>query len=172
MGWRTSAFQVGAHRSGSRHRGRGSGAPTVHDVHVEVGPVPARSARTWIPYAREVIRHRRAHDPETLPEDVRDGFLFFLDRWEAAAGGEELRWSADVDPGTVEYLVHGFYRVASRLAEEAERPGSIPLPDGGEVFYRSLVNAVLDAMSAEGGPVAEFADQLRPFWPGLVSRRR
>lgn len=137
-------------------------------VLIEVGPVPAGSATAWIAYARAVLRKRRAHDPETLPDDVRQDFVAYLDTWEQAASrGPEMRWSAEIDPAKAEYLVHGFYRVASRLAEEADRRGARQAPVEGDAFYRSLVNALLDAMSAEGGSVAQFADELRPFWPGL-----
>jgi hypothetical protein len=136
-------------------------------VRVELGPVPADSARAWIGYAREVLATRRAHDAETLPDDVRAGFEAYLAEWETAIRGQELRWEADVDSELVEYLVHGFYRVATRLAEESERRGGRLSPPEGDLFYRALVNALLDAMAAEGAAAAEFAEQLREFWPGL-----
>jgi hypothetical protein len=137
-------------------------------VKVELGPVSAASARAWIDFARAVIATRRPHDNETLPEDLRRGFAAYLDDWEAAAQGEEMRWEADVDPELVEYLVHGFYRVASRLAEERERRGGRVSPPEGDEFYRALVAALLDAM-ASGGPAARgFAEHLRDFWPGLT----
>jgi hypothetical protein len=136
-------------------------------VRIEVGPVPSESARVWIAYAREVLATRRAHDAETLPEDLVAGFDGYLTQWEKAARGAELRWESEVDPELVEYLVHGFYRVATRLAEESERRGGRVSPPEGDAFYRALVHALLDAMSAEGAAAAEFADQLREFWPGL-----
>jgi hypothetical protein len=136
-------------------------------VRVELGPIPADSARAWIAYAREILAQRRAHDAETLPDDVRAGFEAYLSEWEAAISGPELRWEAEVDPELVEYLVHGFYRVATRLAEESERRGGRVSPAEGDLFYRGLVHALLDAMAAEGSAAAEFAEQLREFWPGI-----
>ncbi|MGE3620293.1 MAG: hypothetical protein AB7L84_07515 [Acidimicrobiia bacterium] len=136
---------------------------------IEVGPVPSRSVRAWVGYARTVIEQRRAHDAETLPEEIRREFERYLDAWERAAGRDDpVRWSAEVDPAVVEYLVHGFYRVATRLAEESERPGARRAPVEGRAFYRALVDALLDALVAQGGSVAQFASELRPFWPWLT----
>ncbi len=116
-----------------------------------------------------MLQTRRAHDAETLPDDVRDSFDSLLDEWdELASAGPELRWQAEVEPAVLEYFVHGFYRVATRLVEEAERSDAPEAPVEGDAFYRALVGGLLDALSAEGGSVAQFADELRPFWPGLA----
>jgi hypothetical protein len=140
--------------------------PRLDEMRVEIGPVEASSARAWIAFAREVLAQRRAHDAETLPDDVRDGFEGYLAEWEAAARGEQLRWESEVDVELLEYLVHAFYRVATRLAEEAERRCSRASPPEGEAFYRCLVSGLLDALSSAGNGHASFADELRPFWPG------
>jgi hypothetical protein len=137
-------------------------------VHVAVGPVSGASARAWISYARQVLATRRPHDNETLPDDLRGAFEGYLTEWDAAARGREMRWETEVDPALVEYLVHGFYRVAVRLAEESERRGGRVSPPEGDEFYRALVNALLDAMAAEGPAAREFAQHLRDFWPGMV----
>jgi hypothetical protein len=136
-------------------------------VRIELGPVSGASARSWIGYAREVIATRRAHDDETLPADLRAGFEVYLDEWEAAARGGELRWEAEIAPEVVEYMVHGFYRVATRLAEEGERRGGRASPPEGDEFYHALVAALLEAMASEGAAAQEFAEHLREFWPGL-----
>ncbi len=131
--------------------------------------MPASSARVWIAWARDVLQTRRAHDAETLPDDIRDSFNSLLDEWDdLASSGAELRWQAEVEPAVLEWFVHGFYRVATRLTEEAERSDAPEAPAEGDAFYRALVNGLLDALSAEGGSVAQFADELRPFWPGLA----
>jgi hypothetical protein len=139
-------------------------------VHVELGPLPSESATLWLAYAREVLGARRAHDAETLPDEVRDGFERYLTEWEKAASEDaSFRWSTEVDPELVEYLVHAFYRVAVRLSEEAERRGGKLAPPGGDVFYTALVRALLGAIAKENPAAAEFAEHLRAFWPGVVA---
>lgn len=141
--------------------------PRLETMRVEIGPVEASSARAWIAFARDVLSPRRAHDAETLPDDVRAGFEAYLAEWEAAAArSDQLRWESEVDVELLEYLVHAFYRVATRLAEEAERRGSRVSPPEGEAFYRSLVTGLLDALSMAGNGRAAFAEELRSFWPG------
>jgi hypothetical protein len=135
-------------------------------MRVEIGPVEASSARAWIAFARDVIGQRRAHDAQTLPGDVRAGFEAYLSEWEDAIEGDEVRWESEVDVELLEYLVHAFYRVATRLAEEAERRGSRISPPEGEAFYRCVVTGLLDALSRSGNGRAAFAEELRSFWPG------
>jgi hypothetical protein len=138
-------------------------------MHVELGPLPSSSASAWVRYAREVLVTPRAHDAETLPDGVREGFERYLNEWDkAASAGPSFRWATDVDPELVEYLVHAFYRVAVRLSEEAERRGGKLAPPEGDLFYETLVRALLDAMSRETPAAAEFADHLRAFWPGVT----
>lgn len=137
-------------------------------MHVQLGPLPSESAVAWVGYARQVLITKRAHDAETLPEDIRSAFTGYLDEWaRAAAKGPELRWETEVDDELLEYLVHAFYRVAVRLSEEAERRGGRASPPEGDIFYTALVRSLLDAMADETAAAAEFSDHLRAFWPGL-----
>src|SRR3954464_2235462 len=106
-------------------------------MHVELGPLPSDSAKAWLGYAREALV-KRAHDAETLPDEVREGFERYLNEWEkAASAGPTFRWETEVDGELVEYLVHAFYRVAVRLSEEAERRGGKLAPPEGDLFYGS-----------------------------------
>jgi hypothetical protein len=103
-----------------------------------------------------------------VSEDIQSAFATYLDEWSAVAARDEVfKWSVEVDPELVEYLVHGFYRLAAVLADEAERRGGRISPPEGDVFYGALVNGLLDALG-EGSPAnAEFASHLRAFWPGV-----
>jgi hypothetical protein len=140
-------------------------------VHVSVGPVASESAKAWLGYAREVLSWRRAPGGSEIPDELRDAFGSYLTEWEkVASAGDEFRWETDVSPELVEYLVHGFFRVAAHLADEAEARGSRLLPEEGDAFYAALVRGLLDALTEESPATAEFAAYLRSFWPGFETR--
>ena len=103
----------------------------------------------------------------TAPESFR-AFRTYLDQWAGVAKrGGEFKWSADIDLEQVEYLVHAFYRIATRANAAAEARGRFYMPPEGEAFYMSLIHGVLDALESAGTPAAEFAEELRQFWPGV-----
>lgn len=139
---------------------------------VDVGPVPSASVLAWTAYARVVVDELRdLADDFPPPVDVAalDAFTRYLDEWSTVAkGGDPFRWSADLDPATVEYLIHAWFVIANRLAAGAERRGVALSPPEGEAFYQAVVNAILDALEAEGRSTAQFSDHLRSFWPGLA----
>src|SRR4051794_17526809 len=137
---------------------------------VEVGPVPSGSVTIWVAYARTVLAQALAHlgSDAPLAEGAIEAFESFLDVWEdVAAQREVFHWSADVDAERVEYLTHVWFRLAARLAGEAEQRGYPLAPPEGEPFYQALVAAILDALAYEGRSLAEFSEQLREDWPGL-----
>ncbi|HEX9992094.1 MAG TPA: hypothetical protein VGB14_04115 [Acidimicrobiales bacterium] len=138
---------------------------------VEVGPVPAASVLAWTSYAGSVVDDLRdLADDVAPPVDLAalDAFARYLDEWRAVAQRcDPFRWSADLDPATVEYLLHAWFVVANRLAASAERRGVVLSPAEGEPFYQAVVGAVLDALAGEGRSPAQFSDHLRSFWPGL-----
>jgi hypothetical protein len=140
-------------------------------VLVEVGPVPSTSVIAWVVYARAVLSGfglRGANVEADLGAEVVQAFRGYLEEWEAtAARSSEFKWSADVNPESVQYLVHAFYRVAQRLADAAEQRGTRLMPPEAEAFNTSLVTGLLDSLEAEGEPMAAFAEELRGFWPGL-----
>jgi hypothetical protein len=137
-------------------------------VHVSIGPVASSSAKAWLGYAREVLTSLRPPGGIEISSDLRESFVGYLTQWEkVAAAGDEFRWETDVAPEIVEYLVHGFYQVATQLADEAEARGSRLMPEEGDAFYAALVRGVLDALADESAPTAEFAAYLRSFWPGF-----
>jgi hypothetical protein len=140
-------------------------------VLVEIGPVASASAIAWVAYARAVLTGfglRGAKVEADLGAEVVQAFRGYLEEWEAAAASSrEFKWSADVDPEAVQYLVHAFYRVVQRLADAAEQRGTRLMPPEAEAFNTSLVTGLLDSLEAEGEPVAAFAEELRGFWPGF-----
>jgi hypothetical protein len=138
---------------------------------VEVGPVPSASVLAWTRYARTIVEDVRdnAEDfPPPVDLQALDAFERYLSGWQAAAATcESFRWAEDVDPETVEYLLHAWFLIASRLAAGAERRGLTLSPPEGDAFYQAIVTAVLDALEAEGRGPAHFSTHLRSFWPGL-----
>jgi hypothetical protein len=117
--------------------------PILEGVHVEVGPVRSFSVLSWVAYAHATLDRNEGE----LPEDVITGFRAML---------------------VVEYLVHAFYRIAQRLADEAELRGHPLAPADSDEFYWALVRSLLSALTDGGGSAGEFAEHLRAFWPGLT----
>jgi hypothetical protein len=141
-------------------------------VQVDIGPVAASSATPFIEYARAVLDGHGLDDDE--PVDTRVGsevvasFRRYLDQWaRIAKRGGEFKWSTELDLEEMEYLVHAFYRIATRANAAAEARGRFYMPPEGEAFYMSLVHGLLDALESAGTPAAEFAEELRQFWPGV-----
>ena len=145
--------------------------PSLSLVQVDIGPIPASSAKAWIDYARAVLEGYGLGDEpldDQVGVEVIASFRNYLDQWaRVAKRGGEFKWTAEVDLEEVEYLVHAFYRVASRAADAAEQRGSRLMPPEGQAFYAALVLGVLDALESAGTPAAEFAGELRQFWPGF-----
>jgi hypothetical protein len=97
---------------------------------------------------------------------VLEGFLGFLDEWEALADASPtFLWETDVDPEQIEFLALALFKIASSLEVADQGPTGAPLD--GELFYRSFVTAFLDAMEAESRSLAAYAEELRSSWPNL-----
>lgn len=133
---------------------------------VEIGPVPADSARAYVALCRERLPALGADRrlDATLTPDVRARFDELLDAWESAATDDVFLWSADVDPDVVEHVFFAFFQVVRRVpalfSEPDEAGAQIRAP-----FRVALTNAVLDALEAEGKGHAELAETLRETWP-------
>jgi hypothetical protein len=138
-------------------------------VQVHVGPIPSRDAVEFIRYARGVLAERSSTEaPEhtRVTPEVLQGFLGFLDEWESIAErSSTFLWETDVDAEQIEFLALALFKIASSLDTPA--PGANDGPQPGALFYRSFVNAFLDALSAENRSLAAYAEELRSSWPGL-----
>ncbi len=129
-----------------------------------------RARQAWVDYARAVLEGYGFDDERPVDDrvgaEVVKSFRQYLDQWaRVAKRGGEFKWSAEVDLEEVEYLVHAFYRVASLATEAATARGRRLMPPEAEAFYASLVHGLLDALESAGTPAAEFAEELRQFWP-------
>jgi len=127
----------------------------IANVHVQIGPLPADSARAWLDYAGAVV----ADNMRQLPIQVAAHFSAYLSEWTEAAQGDVFVWEGKAEPEEVEYLLHAWFNLAQSV-----EPG----PEAGQVFYNGLVQTLLNALRKENPSTAELADHLAPFWPGLA----
>jgi hypothetical protein len=137
-------------------------------VLIQVGPVPAFGARSWIDWARNVVWGLR-QEPRSSPPSSRllEVFDAYLRDWDAAAGaGDTFQWSAAADADQVEYLLHAFHDFDARVGIDGQRGTRTPAPPEGRRFYIALVQRLLDALTREGAARALFAEHLRSTWPG------
>jgi len=131
--------------------------------------VPSASVLSWVSYAREKVGEI-ASDPfdGDIPGDIVTVFDTYLRDWEAVASSSEVFfWEAEIPSEIAEYQVHAFHQIVNRLARAALDRGEPEQPPEGELFYESLVNAIIDGLQMEGASTAEYAMHLRSFWPGL-----
>jgi len=139
-------------------------------VQVDIGPVAAASATAWIDYARAVLEGYGFDGDQPVDDqlggEIVTSFRKYLDEWaRIAERGGEFKWTAEIDLEEVEYMVHAFYRVASLATAAAEARRKRLMPAEAEAFYASLVHGLLAALEAAGAPAADFAAELRQFWP-------
>ena len=132
-------------------------------MHVQVGPLPAASARVWLAYATDVV----AENMRSLPIQVAAQFSAYLQEWSEAAEGEVFLWEGKAEPEEVEYLLHAWFKLAHSVVSEREAAGQELGPPEGRVFYSGLVNTLLNALKSENRSTAAFAEEVGPFWPGL-----
>ena len=139
-------------------------------MHVEIGPVPAASAKAYLRFCRDMLASLVA-DPgpvgSTLSPQVCASFETYLTEWEAVAEkGPVFTWSSDEDVEHVEHVFVAFFR----CVEEVLRRSEADPPPAEDVELRrpfriALTNAVLNALAAEGRSSGELAEQLRSNWP-------
>ena len=90
---------------------------------VEIGPVPADSARAYVALCRERLPALGADRrlDATLTSDVRARFDELLDAWESAATDDVFLWSADVDPDVVEHVFFASVNLPPANAPPSQR---------------------------------------------------
>lgn len=135
-------------------------------MHLELGPLPSRSARLWVENARVALAGvRRAGNalPVTLPSDIEATFVDYLDEWDAlAASGDPFVWSADVDDDHASHLIVYFFGLLS-LDDQLWAEHGLPFtPEGAEPFIRALSEAVVAGLDAAK---SELAPPIQASWP-------
>ena len=139
-------------------------------VRIELGPVPASSARAWIDNGRSVlagVRRAGPRLPVELPEDVGKAFDDYLDQWEDVARRDEVfTWSADIDDEHVRHLVVYWFGLMS-LDDDVWAEFGLPFaPPEAEAFYLDLSSAVTGALADAD---TEVGSMIKASWPADTS---
>lgn len=143
----------------------------VH-VRVEIGPVPAGSARAWLDYADAVIDDLRRIGADRTPPEVLDTFENIVDTWRSELlrdpGTQEnpqpFHWATERSEDEVGYLINALYETGLSV-EAAHEAGELHLrPPEADEFHYAVVNQVLAALEAEGGPQSHLVEILREHW--------
>lgn len=134
-------------------------------MRIEVGPVTQHSADAWLTYAESILEVLRSMHCSKAPGEVLDAFAELIDGWRVMEPADEgFHWVAELPADEVEYLINALYE-AGLAVEEAHESGLAALrPAEADEFHFALVNQVLAALEAEGGPEIQLAEILRQHW--------
>ena len=141
---------------------------------VELGPVPAVEVEGWTRFARRMIVELRVAPGDlegVASEDLLVRWSDLIDQWATVASegrspNETCRWSVEVEVEVGEYLLHGLERcfhspvVQARITEteaQTQRP-----------FTMHLIEAFIDALTAEGVGHEEYAEVIRASLGGSL----
>ncbi|MBV8160633.1 MAG: response regulator [Acidimicrobiia bacterium] len=120
-------------------------------MQVQVGPVSAEAARTWVANTQAILR-AVVEQPDvvgmSIAEDVLEFFQSLLGQWASlAAGAEEFLWSVRARPEDVSRVVSYWSFIDAMTDEQLERLGvEWSAPAGDHPFFRALTAGVLDAL--------------------------
>ncbi len=142
------------------------------------------SAQAWLDYAETVIADLRQIGADRAPPEVLDTFAELVATWRSELDGEPaggptdgrsdglstgrserpFHWVSDRSDDEVGYLINALYETGLAV-ERAHETGSIELrPPGADEFHYAVVNQVLAALEAEGGPQSHLVEILREHW--------
>ena len=134
-------------------------------MRVELGPTPSPAVRAWINYARETLQHMHASTSSDVPPRVFEAFSGLLDEWDVAAREAPVfRWTTDVSPEQVSYLLEWLYRFGVEVEDRAEVGGVRLRPPEADKFHGLLVRTLLDTLAREEPSQAVFVDEMRHRW--------
>ncbi len=134
-------------------------------MELEVGPVPAAEADSWIKFARRIlIELKSTPSVDDLPAaDAVDLWSQTIDAWsniarQATVGAKPFRVSSTYEPEFAEYLLHGLEQcLLSRTVAEWVRPEEAKqqLP-----FTLMVVRAFVEGLASEGHSAQHYVDQI------------
>lgn len=137
---------------------------------VQIGPLPASSARAWLGSAVETIGLLSSTPELGVPPEIVAAFNGYLEQWRAAAEQDPFVWTGDVDPAQARELGAYWFHVAA-LAREASAASGIKLPPPeAEPFFHALVEAIAHASSVADVDhfTEKFEEVVPPFSPPPV----
>lgn len=134
-------------------------------MELEVGPISADEAGSWIKFARRILIELNSTPPSgELPSpDVVDQWSQTIDQWSdiaqaAIAAETPFRVSASYEPEFGEYLLHGLEQcLLSPIVAEWVRPeeAELQLP-----FTLMVVRAFVEGLATEGRSAQHYIDQI------------
>lgn len=134
-------------------------------MELEVGPVSAAEADSWIKFARRILVELKTAPPvDDLPASgVVELWSQTIDTWsdiarQATAGAVPFRVSCSYEPEFGEYLLHGLEQcLLSRTVAEWVRPEEAKqqLP-----FTLMVVRAFVEGLASEGHSAQHYVDQI------------
>lgn len=141
-------------------------------VRVEIGPVSRDSAEAWFDYADAVIRDLRQVGADRAPPEVLDTFEDLVEAWRSelprdTEGGESpdaFHWTTERSDDEVGYLINALYETGLAVEAAHEISGLQLRPPEADEFHYAVVNQVLAALEAEGGPQSHLVEILREHW--------
>jgi hypothetical protein len=134
-------------------------------VRIDLGPVASDSARAWIAYAAEMLEVLRALPEPGLPAAALDAFGSLLDQWRPIAEADEpFRWSGDLEPERVQYLLKALYAAGEAIEREAASGRARLRPPKADAFHFVVVRESFEVLEHESKADAEFVAQMRNVW--------
>jgi hypothetical protein len=141
-------------------------------VRVEIGPVSRESAEAWFEYADAVIHDLRKVGADRAPPEVLDTFEELLDTWRSELPGdpadgevpEPFYWASERADDEVGYLINALYETGLAVEAVHDFGGMKLRPSEADEFHYAVVNQVLAALEAEGGPQSHLVEILREHW--------
>ncbi len=142
---------------------------------LELGPWPAEDVRSWSKFARRILVELRSREEELVSPDVVDLWSRIIDQWSGGgtegptgggSGDAPFRWSADLEPEVVEFLLNGLERCL-----RSETVMSWVRPDEAEAqrtFTTIVVQAFCDGLAAEGHGCRHYADEIMSSLSNLM----
>lgn len=132
---------------------------------VELGPLPAADVLNWTKFGRRIAIELRAvpADNAVVSGDVIDLWSQTLTTWasaaqQAVADGAPFRWSSEMEPAVVEFLLHGLdtclhSKVVAAWVTETEAMEHRPVTI-------AIIRALVDELSIESTSCQHYVDQL------------
>ena len=134
-------------------------------VRIDVGPISRASAVAWLDYADEALVDLRRAGGPSIPAGALDGFAALVREWRAVAAREDpFRWTVDLPPERVEYLIRALYEAGLVIERESEAHRARLRPREADEFHLVLVDRVLGALEQESPSNAQFVEAMRAVW--------
>ena len=133
-------------------------------MRIEIGPVDAEAARSWLAHvgaSLPVVRQQRHVLPFRLPDEVADDLEGLIAEWARVAaveGDGAFHWIGDLAHERVRMLVRYWANLDSLTDDLVRELGVDWSPPAGRPFFVALAGAIAGALAADepgGDPFAE-----------------